>query len=67
LPRTCPSWLIRCARRAVLTWVLESFETTAAGVLALTGGLGSSVLGGQRHGQAALAVLTCHLDRVFRQ
>ncbi|MCI4064900.1 TetR/AcrR family transcriptional regulator [Micromonospora sp. R77] len=40
-------------------------ELTAAGLLALTNGLGSSVLGGQRDGPAALAVLTYHLDRVF--
>ncbi|TYB37465.1 hypothetical protein FXF50_14390 [Micromonospora sp. AP08] len=40
-------------------------ELTAAGLLALTNGLGSSVLGGQRDGRAALAVLTYHLDRVL--
>ncbi|BCB76728.1 TetR/AcrR family transcriptional regulator [Phytohabitans flavus] len=40
-------------------------QATAAGLLALTNGLGSSVLGGQRDGQAALAVLTYHLDRLF--
>ncbi|MFE9956743.1 TetR/AcrR family transcriptional regulator [Micromonospora sp. NPDC005299] len=40
-------------------------ELTTAGLLALTNGLGSSVLGGQRDGRAALAVLTYHLDRVF--
>ncbi|GAA1626426.1 TetR/AcrR family transcriptional regulator [Catellatospora bangladeshensis] len=39
--------------------------TTAAGLLALTNGLGSSVLGGQRDGDAALAILTYHLDRLF--
>lgn len=38
----------------------------AAGLLALVNGLGSSVVGGQRDGQAALAVLTYHLDRLFR-
>jgi len=32
----------------------------------LTNGLGSSVLGGQRDGAAALAILTHHLDRLFR-
>lgn len=41
-------------------------ELTAAGLLALTNGLGSSVLGGQRDGKAALAVLTYHLDRLFK-
>ncbi|MER7893551.1 TetR/AcrR family transcriptional regulator [Micromonospora sp. NPDC094482] len=40
-------------------------ETVVAGLLALTNGLGSSVLGGQRDGEAALAILTYHLDRVF--
>ncbi|MEV8517080.1 TetR/AcrR family transcriptional regulator [Dactylosporangium sp. NPDC051484] len=36
-----------------------------AGLLALTNGLGSSVLGGQRDGAAALAILTYHLDQIF--
>lgn len=39
--------------------------TVAAGLVALTNGLGSSVLGGQRDGAAALAILTYHLDRLF--
>jgi AcrR family transcriptional regulator len=39
--------------------------TTAAGLLALTNGLGASVLGGQRGGEAAHAILTYHLDRLF--
>ncbi|MEU9076624.1 TetR family transcriptional regulator C-terminal domain-containing protein [Kitasatospora sp. NPDC048538] len=39
---------------------------TAAGLLAMVNGLGSSVLGGQRDGRAALAVLTHHLDELFR-
>jgi AcrR family transcriptional regulator len=41
--------------------------TVAAGLLAMTNGLGSSVLGGQRDGPAARAVLTYHLDRLFRR
>ncbi|AUY54720.1 TetR/AcrR family transcriptional regulator [Streptomyces sp. CB01881] len=41
-------------------------EMTAAGLLAMVNGLGSSVLGGQRTGEAALAVLTHHLDELFR-
>lgn len=41
-------------------------ETTAAGLLALTNGLGASVLGGQRDGETALAVLTYHIDRLFQ-
>jgi AcrR family transcriptional regulator len=39
--------------------------TIVAGLLALTNGLGSSVLGGQRDGETALAILTYHLDRLF--
>jgi len=39
--------------------------TEAAALLALTNGLGSSVLGGQRDGPAALDILTYHLDRLF--
>ncbi len=40
-------------------------ELTAAGLLAMTNGLGSSVLGGQRSGEAALAILAHHLDELF--
>ncbi|WP_441248133.1 TetR/AcrR family transcriptional regulator [Kitasatospora sp. McL0602] len=40
-------------------------EMTAAGLLAMVNGLGSSVLGGQRTGDAALAILTHHLDELF--
>jgi AcrR family transcriptional regulator len=38
-----------------------------AGLLALTNGLGSSVLGGQRDGTTALAILTYYLDRIFQR
>ncbi|MFG3053561.1 TetR/AcrR family transcriptional regulator [Kitasatospora sp. NPDC048239] len=41
-------------------------EMTAAGLLAMVNGLGSSVLGGQRTGDAALAILTHHLDELYR-
>jgi AcrR family transcriptional regulator len=37
----------------------------AAGLLAMVNGLGSSVLGGQRDGDAARAILEYHLDRLF--
>jgi hypothetical protein len=37
-----------------------------AGLLALTNGLGSSVLGGQSDGGAA-AILEYHLERLFRE
>ncbi|MFF0387887.1 TetR/AcrR family transcriptional regulator [Kitasatospora sp. NPDC004615] len=40
-------------------------EITAAGLAAMVNGLGQSVLGGQRDGEAALAVLTHHLDELF--
>ncbi|AGZ43976.1 TetR/AcrR family transcriptional regulator [Actinoplanes friuliensis] len=39
---------------------------TAAALLALTNGLGSSVLGGQRDGAAAQRILEDELDRLFR-
>ncbi|WP_344636556.1 TetR/AcrR family transcriptional regulator [Kitasatospora cystarginea] len=41
-------------------------EMTAAGLLAMVNGLGSSVLGYQRTGEAALAILNHHLDELFR-
>ena len=37
----------------------------AAGLLSLTNGLGASVIGGQRDGEAASTVLRYHLDRLF--
>jgi AcrR family transcriptional regulator len=37
----------------------------SAGLLALTNGLGASVVGGQRSGEAAAVVLSYHLDRLF--
>ncbi|WP_197675848.1 TetR/AcrR family transcriptional regulator [Micromonospora auratinigra] len=40
-------------------------ELTAAALLALTNGLGSSVLGGQRDADAALRILTYQLDRLY--
>ncbi|MFI9364284.1 TetR/AcrR family transcriptional regulator [Kitasatospora sp. NPDC053057] len=41
-------------------------EMAAAGLLAMVNGLGSSVLGGQRTGEQVLAILTHHLDELFR-
>ncbi|MQS12827.1 TetR/AcrR family transcriptional regulator [Streptomyces kaniharaensis] len=41
-------------------------EMAAAGLLAMVNGLGSSVLGGQRTGDAALAILAHHLEELFR-
>jgi AcrR family transcriptional regulator len=40
-------------------------DLTAAGLLALTNGLSSSVLGGQRDADAALRILTYHLNGLF--
>ncbi|MCW2948020.1 MAG: TetR family transcriptional regulator [Actinoallomurus sp.] len=40
-------------------------QLAAAGLLALTNGLAASVLGGQRDGDAARAVLIYYLDRIF--
>jgi hypothetical protein len=42
-----------------------SADVVAAGLLALTNGLGASVLGGQRDGAAALSILNYHLDHLF--
>ncbi|MEV7781794.1 TetR/AcrR family transcriptional regulator [Kitasatospora sp. NPDC088351] len=57
---------IRAARQAGEIDPGKDPEMTAAGLLALVNGLGSSVLGGQRTGDAALAILTHHLDELFR-
>ncbi|GAA1956673.1 TetR/AcrR family transcriptional regulator [Kitasatospora viridis] len=40
-------------------------DATAAGLAAMVNGLGSSVLGGQRDGDAALGILRYHLDELF--
>ncbi|MEU6040542.1 TetR/AcrR family transcriptional regulator [Actinomadura sp. NPDC047616] len=57
---------IRAAQQAGQIDPAKDPEMTAAGLLALVNGLGQSVLGGQRDGEAALAVLTHHLDELFR-
>ncbi|MFG3247690.1 TetR/AcrR family transcriptional regulator [Streptomyces sp. NPDC048187] len=41
-------------------------RSTAAGLLAMSAGLGTSILVGQRSAGSAAAVLDHHLDRVFR-
>jgi AcrR family transcriptional regulator len=56
---------IRAAQQAGGIGAERDPELTAAGLLAMTNGLGSSVLGGQRDGEAALAILTHHLDELF--
>ncbi|WP_110946309.1 TetR/AcrR family transcriptional regulator [Streptomyces avicenniae] len=57
---------LRAAQRAGEIDPARDPEMAAAGLLAMTNGLGSSVLGGQRTGDAALAILTHHLDELFR-
>ncbi len=57
---------IRAAQQARDIDPARNPEMTAAGLLAMVNGLGSSVLGGQRTGHAALAILTYHLDELFR-
>lgn len=57
---------LRTAQQAGQVDASLDAPTVAAGLLALTNGLGSSVLGGQRDGDAALAILTYHLDLLFR-
>ncbi|WP_433433671.1 TetR/AcrR family transcriptional regulator [Nonomuraea sp. CA-141351] len=57
---------IRAAQQAGEVPAEVDPEVKAAGLLAMTNGLVSSVLGTQRTGEAALAVLTAHLDELFR-
>jgi len=53
---------IRAAQQAGDVAAEQDPEMTAAGLLAMVNGLGSSVLGGQRSGEEALAILTYYLD-----
>ncbi|MFI9329367.1 TetR/AcrR family transcriptional regulator [Kitasatospora sp. NPDC052868] len=57
---------LRAAQQAGQIDSAKDPEMTAAGLLAMVNGLGSSVLGGQRTGDAALAILTHHLDELYR-
>ncbi|MFD7640844.1 TetR/AcrR family transcriptional regulator [Kitasatospora sp. NPDC059795] len=56
---------LRTARQTGALSPAHTPETTAALLAALVNGLGQSVLGGQRDGDAALALLTHHLDELF--
>ncbi|TDC73525.1 TetR/AcrR family transcriptional regulator [Streptomyces hainanensis] len=56
---------IRTAQQAGEADAARDPEIAAAGLLAMVNGLGSSVLGGQRDGDSALAILTHHLDELF--
>lgn len=57
---------LRAAQQAGGIAPERDVEMAAAGLLAMVNGLGSSVLGGQRTGEQAMAVLTHHLDELFR-
>ncbi|MFI8457594.1 TetR/AcrR family transcriptional regulator [Kitasatospora sp. NPDC085464] len=57
---------LRAAQEAGQIDARRDTAVTAAGLLAMVNGLGSSVLGGQRDGEEALAVLRYHLDELFR-
>ncbi|MFE3828826.1 TetR/AcrR family transcriptional regulator [Streptomyces sp. NPDC059092] len=58
--------LLQQAREAGLTRPDTDPRTEAISLLALTAGLGTSILAGHRSPESAVAVLTHHLDRVFR-
>ncbi|RPE43964.1 TetR family transcriptional regulator [Streptomyces sp. Ag109_O5-1] len=58
--------LLRQAREPGLTHPGVAPELEAVGLLAMSAGLGSSVLAGQRSLESAVAVLAHHLDRIFR-
>ncbi|MFJ9709854.1 TetR/AcrR family transcriptional regulator [Streptomyces sp. NPDC101234] len=57
--------LLRQARESGLTHPGVDPELEAVGLLAMSAGLGSSVLAGQRSPESAVAVLEHHLDRIF--
>ncbi|MFI5930573.1 TetR/AcrR family transcriptional regulator [Actinoplanes sp. NPDC051494] len=56
---------LRAAQEAGVARAGLDPDLTAAGLLAMTNGLGSSVLGGQRDAQEAVRVLRYHLDGLF--
>ncbi|GAU70340.1 putative TetR family transcriptional regulator [Streptomyces sp. NBRC 110611] len=58
--------LLRQAEEAELTRPGMDAQLEAAGLLAMSAGLGTSVLAGQRSPESATAVLRHHLDRIFR-
>nr|WP_202481444.1 TetR/AcrR family transcriptional regulator [Streptomyces sp. SID5594] len=56
---------LRLAQEAGIVGPAKDPAMVAAGLMAMVNGLGSSVLGGQRTGEAALGVLRHHLDELF--
>ncbi|MGK4585809.1 TetR/AcrR family transcriptional regulator [Kitasatospora sp. HPMI-4] len=57
---------IRAAQQAGEVDSDKDPQMTAAGLAAMVNGLGSSVLGHQRTGDSAMAILNHHLDQLFR-
>ncbi|OIK01020.1 TetR/AcrR family transcriptional regulator [Streptomyces monashensis] len=58
--------LLQQANDAGLLEAGTDTRTEAVGLLAMSAGLGTSVLVGQRDAESAMAVLRYHLDRIFR-
>lgn len=58
--------LLRRAREADLLEPGVDARLEAVSLLAMSAGLGTSVLVGQRSSESAAAVLEHHLDRIFR-
>ncbi|MFF7279579.1 TetR/AcrR family transcriptional regulator [Streptomyces griseorubiginosus] len=58
--------LLRQAQEAALLEPGVDARSEAAGLLAMSAGLGTGILVGQRSPQSATTVLNHHLDRVFR-
>ncbi|MGC0343844.1 TetR/AcrR family transcriptional regulator [Streptomyces sp. SLBN-8D4] len=58
--------LLRQAREAALLEPGVDVQSEAAGLLAMSAGLGTSILVGQRSPESATAILDHHLNRVFR-
>jgi AcrR family transcriptional regulator len=58
--------ILRRAQAADLLRPGVDAQLAAAGLLAMSAGLGTSILAGQRSPEAAVAVLDDHLDRIFR-
>jgi AcrR family transcriptional regulator len=59
--------ILRQAQAADLLQPGVDAQSTAVGLLAMSAGLGTSILVGQRSAESAAAVLDDHLDRIFRR
>jgi AcrR family transcriptional regulator len=58
--------LLRQAQKAALLKPGVDAQLEAAGLLAMSAGLGTSILVGQRSPESAISVLDHHLNRIFR-